>query len=384
MTTDLDRLDALDDTRFRAEVRGWIEVNYPPHLRNPSHRLHFAETGVWYRTLAAKGWLCPGWPRKYGGMGLSAARQLILIEEFQRHGCADFNHMGISMLGPLLIQYGTETQKAFFLPKVLSGDHIWCQGYSEPNSGSDLASLRTSAVAEGECWRINGQKTWTTLATDANWMFLLARTDPDARKQEGISFLLVEMDSPGITVRPIKNLGMHDEFCEVFFDDVRIPKERLVGEVNRGWAMAKTLLGFERIGFGSPRQSEFALTRLRRLAEHVGLWDDPLFRDRYSRFRMDLADHKDLYETFADKVRRGQDLGADVGMLKLHQTELYQRISDAMIEISGLHAGASEPIAEEKEMFPAAVFLQARPSTIAGGSSEILRGILAKSVLGLP
>ena len=253
-----DELDALDDHAFRLKVRGWIEANYPPHLRNPPKRLHWPQSRPWYLTLARQGWLCPGWPREHGGMGLSAGKQLVWIEELQRHGCARFNDMGINMLGPLLIRYGTEAQKDFFLPKIRSGEHIWCQGYSEPNAGSDLAGLRTEAVADGEDWVVNGQKIWTTLAMDANWIFLLVRTNKAAKKQEGISFLLVPMDTPGITVRPIINLDRHDEFCEVFFDDVRVPLGNLVGHVDQGWTMAKTLLGFERISIGSPRRTASA------------------------------------------------------------------------------------------------------------------------------
>ena len=385
MSTAMTRdLDALDDHGFRMHVRAWIEANYPPDLRNPPKRLHFSESKVWYHMLSAKGWLAPGWPRQYGGMGLPAPRQLIMIEEFQRHGCARNNDMGVSMLGPLLIRYGTEGQKAEFLPRIITGEHIWCQGYSEPGAGSDLANLRTEAVLDGDHWVVNGQKIWTSLAMDANWIFLLVRTNKTAKKQEGISFLLVEMDTPGITVRPIRNLDMGDEFCEVFFDDVRVPKTNLVGNIDQGWTMAKTLLGFERIGIGSPRQSTYALTRLKTLAEHSGAWDDGTFRERYLRLRMDLADHKALYEVFADKVRRGEPLGPDVSMLKIHQTELYQRITEAMLDAAGEEAGLLGPIGGNRDLNPAGQFIQARPSTIYGGSNEIQRNILAKNVLELP
>ena len=217
--------NALTDDEFRVAVRRFVEQHYPPELRNPLRRLHWRDNRPWYMTLAEHGWLAPGWPREHGGMGLSAAKYLILIEEFERHGCARVSDMGVIMLGPLLIRYGTPEQKDLFLPKILAGEHIWCQGYSEPNAGSDLASLRTEAVLDGDHWVVNGQKIWTTFANDANWIFMLVRTDKTAKKQEGISFLLVPMDSPGITVRPIVNLDLHDEFCEVFFDNVRVPKD---------------------------------------------------------------------------------------------------------------------------------------------------------------
>jgi hypothetical protein len=377
-------LNALDDEAFRHVVRRWVAENYPPEIRNPPKRLHWRENKVWYLKLAEKGWLAPGWPREYGGMGLSAGKQLIMIEEFERFGCARTNDHGVVMVGPLLIRYGSEAQKRSFLPKILSGEHIWCQGYSEPNAGSDLAALRTEAVLDGDHWVINGQKTWTTLATDANWIFLLARTDKAAKKQEGISFFLVPMDAPGVTVRPIINLELHDEFCETFFDNVRVPKENLVGEVNKGWTMAKALLGFERIFLGSPRQSAYALIRLKRLAEHVGCADDPLFRDRYTRLRLDLADHRALYETHVAKLRRGEALGADVSMLKVHQSELFQRITDAMMEIAGEEGGLLEPIEGNRDLHPAGLFIQARPTSIYGGTNEIQRNILAKNVLDLP
>ena len=379
-----ENLDALDDDAFRLVVRSWVEANYPEELRNPPKRLHWRDNKVWYFKLAAQGWLCPGWPAEYGGMGISAGKQIIVIEEFERYGVARTNDHGIIMVGPLLIQYGTEEQKAEFLPKILAGEHIWCQGYSEPNAGSDLASLRTSAVSDGDHWVVNGQKIWTTLANDANWIFLLVRTDGTAKKQEGISFLLVPMDTPGITVRPIINIDLHDEFCEVFFDNVRVPKRWTVGDVNKGWTMAKNLLGFERIYLGSPKLSGYALTRLKMLAERMGVWDDASFRDRYTRLRLEMEDLKALHGTYVDVVRRGGTLGPDVSMLKVIQTELFQRITDEMMDIAGENAGLLEPMEGNRNLHPSGQFIQARPSTIYGGSNEIQRNILSKNVLGLP
>ncbi|MDJ0388470.1 acyl-CoA dehydrogenase family protein [Roseomonas sp. E05] len=377
-------LNALSDADFRAEVRRFLEAEYPPGLRNPPHRLHMDEGRPWFEKLKARGWVAPGWPREHGGLGLDAAKQIALIEEYERHGVARLPDHGVIMLGPLLIRFGTEEQRQRFLPKILSGEHVWCQGYSEPGAGSDLASLRTEAVLEGDHYVVNGQKIWTTLATDANWIFCLVRTDKSGKKQEGISFLLIDMTSPGVTVRPIINLGLHDEFCEVFFDNVRVPRENLVGEPNKGWSMAKALLGFERIFLGSPRQSGYALGRLKLLAERMGVFDDPDFQDRYTRLRLDLADHKALYETFVAVLRRGETLGPDVSMLKLHQSELFQRITELMLEIAGENAGLLEPMEGNRDLHPAGQFIEARPTTIYGGSSEIQRGILAKNVLELP
>ncbi len=377
-------LNDLPDDEFRATIRHFIEANYPAEMRNPPHRLHWDEAKPWYMTLSRQGWLAPAWPLEYGGMGLSAAKQLLFMEEFERYGVARSPDHGIALLGPLLIRYGTEAQKQRFLPRILAGEDIWCQGYSEPGAGSDLASLRTEAVRDGDVWVVNGQKTWTTLATDANWIFMLVRTDKTGKKQEGISFLLVPLDSPGVTVRPIINLELHDEFCEVFFDDVRVPADNLVGEVNRGWSMAKALLGFERIFLGSARQSAYALGRLRQLAERMGAFDDPAFVDRYTQLRLDLADHKALFEVYAERLRSGETLGPDVSLLKIHQSELYQRITETMLEISGENAGLLDPIGGNRELHPSGMFIQARPTTIYGGSSEIQRGIIAKNTLSLP
>ncbi|HEY8611752.1 MAG TPA: acyl-CoA dehydrogenase family protein [Roseomonas sp.] len=385
MAADLspDELAALDEGVFRAHVREWIETNYPLETRYSTRRLHWHENKPWYMALSRKGWLAPGWPREYGGMGLDAPRQLIMIEEMERFGAARVNDMGLIMLGPMLIRYASEEQKRHFLPRILSGEDIWCQGYSEPNAGSDLAALRLDAADEGDHWVLNGQKTWITLANDANWIFVLARTNKIGKKQEGISFLLLPMDSPGVSVRPIINLDLHDEFCEVFFDNVRVPKDMVVGQVDKGWTYAKALLGFERIAIGSPKLSSNGLERLKALAVAVGKDKDPAFLDAYARFSMELADLKALYESYVERLKRGEAIGPDVSILKIVQTELFQRITDAMLEIAGGNAGLLEPM-PGKGLHPAGSFLLARPSTIFGGSSEILRNILARSVLDLP
>lgn len=377
-------MNALDNERFRDTVRAWVEQTYPEELRNPPKRLHLRDNWPWYKALSDKGWLCPGWPREHGGMGLSAEKQVIMTEEFERHGCARLNDHGMTMLGPLIIRYGSEAQRAYFLPRILSGEHIWCQGYSEPGAGSDLASLRTRAERDGDQWVVNGQKIWTTMADDANWIFLLVRTDTSGRKQEGISFLLVPMDTPGVTVRPILNLEMHDEFCEVFFDDVRVPAENLVGEVNEGWAMAKALLGFERIFLGSPRQAAYAYSQLRRLGAHLGLLDDAEFTDQCARFAMDLDDHNALFASFLQEISRGHAPGPEISLLKISQSELFGRITEYMVEIAGPEGALVDPIGGDRTLNPAGQFLQARAATIYGGSSEIQRNIIAKAVLGLP
>ena len=235
--------NALADDEFRHIIRSEFEANYPQELRFLPFRPPFEMVSAWWKRMSAKGWIAPFWPAKYGGMGLEARKALIYHEEVERWGIPRFQDHGIQMVGPVLIEWGTEAQRRRFLPPILACEHIWCQGYSEPGSGSDLASLQTKAVLDGDDFVINGQKIWTTMAHDASHIFILVRTDPDAKKQEGISFVLADMDQPGITVRPIPDMSGYAEFCEVFFDDVRTPRDNLVGELNKGWTVAKSLLG---------------------------------------------------------------------------------------------------------------------------------------------
>ena len=375
--------NAMSDEAFRAEVRVWIEANYPAELRFSTHRLHRRDTKVWYDRLAAKGWLAPNWPQEHGGMGLDPAKRIIFIEETERHGCSRYSDQGVLMIGPLLMGYGTEAQRQAFLPKIMTGEHIWAQGYSEPGAGSDLASLRTEAVLDGDEWVVNGQKIWTTLGNDANWIYLLVRTNKAAKKQEGISFLLVPMDSPGVTVRPIMTIGGSDEFCEVFFDNVRVPRDSLVGEVDKGWTMAKALLGFERIFVGSPAQSALALGRLKQVAQATGAFEDPAFRTRYGELLLDLTDHSSLYATFVGRLRRGEAIGPDVSMLKIFQTELYKRITAVLIETAGDTAAWTEQD-PDSGVNAGALWIHSLQTTIYGGTSEVQRDIIAKQVLSLP
>lgn len=378
--------NAMTDEDFRLEARCFFEQNYPAELRYPPQRLRWEEIKGWYMTLSEKGWLVPNWPVEYGGMGLSPTKLLILLEEQERWGVARTPDMGMTMVGPLLIKYGTEQQRAYYLRKILRGEHIWCQGYSEPNAGSDLASLKTTAVIDGDNLVINGQKTWVTLAQDATHIFLLARTDSQARKkQEGISFLLADCASPGITVRPLRNIAGHEEFCEVFFDDVRVPKDSIVGKMNEGWTIAKAMLGFERINLGSPKQSQYALGRLEVLARQRGLLGDPVFLDKFTTLQLDVADLASVYARFADIVKRGETLGADVSLLKIWASETYAKVTNLMVEAAGAAGAMVGKIdfgAEPVDVL--CNFYYARPATIYAGTSEIQRNIIAKDVLGLP
>ncbi len=377
---------ALPDDEFRRIFRDWVDANCPAHLRfMRKQRPLFDEVAEWYHALARKGWLSPVWPQDWGGMGLNPAKHIIYVEEWARLGCPRIPDHGIGLVGPLLLRFGTEEQKAHFLPKILTGEHVWCQGYSEPGSGSDLASLRTSAVREGDEFIVNGQKIWTTLAHCANWIFLLVRTTKSEKKQQGITVLLVDMTSPGVVVRPIPNLREEADFCEVFFDNVRVPVKNVVGEIDQGWTLAKAVLGHERIFLGAPSRPEYALTRLETLAEARGAFNDPAFRSRFAKLRLDLYDLSSAFERFARELRKGGDLAADVSVLKLFTTELYQRITEETLDMAGEEARFADDLpAGTVDIDAMNLFLDARAPAIFGGSNEIQRNILAKAVLGLP
>jgi alkylation response protein AidB-like acyl-CoA dehydrogenase len=373
----------MSDDEFRQVVRSWIENNYPLAVRNSTRRVPFEIARPWYTKLQERGWLAPGWPVEYGGQGFPIIKRLILLEELERFGAVRLNDIGVTMIGPLIIKYGTDEQRARFLPRILSGDHVWCQGYSESNAGSDLASLRTEATKDGNEWVINGEKIWTTRGANSNWMFGLFRTSHSGRKQEGISFLLVPMDSEGLTVRPIRDISGDEELCQTLFENVRVPLDNLVGEVGNGWQMANALLGLERVTLGSPKHSENALAQLARLMERNATWEDAAITDRFVQLQMDLEDHTTLYKMFVDRLRRGDELGSDVSILKINQTELYQRITDMMLTLAHEYAGLSGPI-PGTDIAASEQYLVARPTTIFGGTSEIQRNILATKVLGLP
>ncbi|OGA47502.1 MAG: acyl-CoA dehydrogenase [Betaproteobacteria bacterium RIFCSPLOWO2_12_FULL_62_13] len=377
--------NSLSDEAFRNEARAFFVKHYPQHLRYILRRARWREMREWYLTLSRHGWIAPNWPREHGGMGLDAGKLMILFEEQERYGVARTPDHGIVQVGPILMKYGSSAQQQYFLPRILSGEHLWAQGYSEPNAGSDLASLATSAVPDGTDFIVNGQKLWTTLAHDATHIYLLARTDKQAKKQEGISFLLVDAKTPGITIRPIRNIAGHEEFCEVFFENVRVPQANLVGGLNRGWTVAKALLSFERVNIGSPRRPQYALTRLAQLARAKGLFDDPGFVDKFTTLRLDMADLASLYARYVEIVKRGDELGQDVSMLKIWAMETWQRITDLLLETAQEYGGMPGDLdIDGLGVDVLTAFYYARPGTIYGGSSEIQRNILAKYVLKLP
>lgn len=377
--------ERMSESEFRELVRGFLEKHYPQELRYPPRRLRWHEIRQWYLTLAQQGWIAPAWPKQFGGMALPPDKLLAFFEELEAYGVARTPDQGIITIGPVLIRFGTKDQQERFLPKVISGEHIWCQGYSEPNAGSDLASLRTEAVLDGDHFIVNGQKIWTTLAQDATHIYLLVRTDKSVKKQAGISFLLVDLASAGITVRPIRNIAGDEEFCEVFFEQVRVPRANLVGELNQGWSIAKALLGFERIFVGSPQQSLYALRQVHVLAAARRLFADRAFVARYVELALDVADLSAAYAYFADIVKHGEALPASVSLLKIWATDTYSRISMLLVEAANEHGGSFGTAQfDGVEINTLAPLLHATITTIYSGTNEIQRNILAKQVLRMP
>lgn len=375
----------LPEATFRSAVRSFLHAHYPAHLRHAPRRVHWHEIKDWYLALSCQGWIAPAWPKEHGGMALPPDKMLAFIEEFEEFGAARMPDQGLINLGPVLIQHGTPEQQREWLPKIISGEHVWCQGYSEPNAGSDLASLRTEAVRDGDAFIVNGQKIWTTLAQDATHIFLLVRTDKTVKKQAGISFLLADLQTPGISVRPIRNIAGEEEFCEVFFDDARVPCINLVGSLNEGWGIAKALLGFERLFVGSPKTCHHALGLLRQLARQQGSFEDAAFTANMAALELDLADLQATYAVFADMVKRGDPLPPSVSLLKIFATETYTRIASKIVDIAAENGGTRlELDLDGTSVEPLAPLFTATITTIYGGSNEIQRNILARQVLGLP
>ncbi len=379
-------LNALSNEEFGNRFRTWLNENYPAEWRQPlTLRLTGEDERRWLRMLNDAGWRAPAWPKANGGMGLDLDKQLIYHHELESFKAARFLDSGGVLLAPILMKYGTDAQKARELPAILRGEILWCQGYSEPNAGSDLASLRTSAVRDGDHFVINGQKIWTTLAAFADRMFILVRTDKTVKKQAGISFLLLDMDTPGVTVRPIMNLAGEDELCEVFLEDVRVPVENLVGELNDGWTVAKALLGGERITNGAPTYPRLAFEMLDQQIKGLGLSDDQGVLDRQAELLCDLHDLTAFHAQVADAAIRGDLDNAGLSLLKVLATELYQRVTEEMLRLADENAGAVEPVGiggVKSDLRK--LFMLARPATIYAGANEVQRNIVSRMLLGAP
>jgi alkylation response protein AidB-like acyl-CoA dehydrogenase len=386
---------------FQKEVRSFIAENYPENLRSvqdEGHDLSKEDFLSWHRILAKKGWIAPAWPVEYGGTGWTATERFIWSEELAAADCVGTMPFGLSMVGPVIYTFGTPEQKAKFLPGILSGDDWWCQGYSEPGAGSDLASLRTKAVRDGDDYVVNGQKTWTTMAQHADWGFFLVRTDSDAKAQEGISFLLIDMKSPGVTVRPIITLGGEHEVNEVWLEDVRVPVANRVYEENKGWTCAKFLLAHERTGIAAVARSKRGVEKIKAIArtEQDGdrpLIANPFFKRKISELEIDLTalEFTELRSLAGEASGKGP--GPESSLLKIKGSEIQQRITELALEAVG-HYGApyfrgfgegdnEHPIGPDYAHRAAPTYFNTRKTTIYGGSNEIQRNIIAKMVLGI-
>ena len=394
---------APDDLAFRDEVRGFLDERFTPDLREAARRQTgvFAEADVarrWQQILHEKGWVAPAWPKEYGGTGWSFVQKYIFDSECAKAGTPGLPAMGLQMCGPVLIGHGTQAQKDFHLPRILSGEHFWCQGYSEPQSGSDLASLQCRAVSDGDDYIVDGTKIWTTYAQHANWIFMLVRTRFEGKPQAGITFLLVDMKTPGIEVRPIISISGDHEVNQTFFDNVRVPKTNRVGEENAGWTVAKYLLEFERGGSYAPR-IQGLLRRVRAMASET-VSDDGRLLSENPDFRQKLGDLEIAAAAVDFTERRviaslgvGRNVGdATASMLKLKGSETMQKVSELALEVLGPYAAPYQRevmlsqigvVGPEFATTPTAQYLNARASTIFGGSSEIQRNILSRVALGL-
>ncbi len=394
------------DTAFRDDVRRFLDERFTEELRAQAAMqsgvfAHAELNRRWHRILFEQGWIAPSWPVEYGGTGWNVVQRYIFETECAAVGTPALPAMGLKMCGPVLMHYGSEEQKGFHLPRILSGEHYWCQGYSEPGAGSDLASLQTRAVRDGDTFVVNGTKIWTTHAHFANWIFLLARTDPGAKPQNGISFLVSPMDVKGITVKPIITMAGEHEVNQVFFDDVRVPVANLVGPENEGWTVAKYLLEFERGGGSVATGLLASLRRLRTiLSKEQGgdgepLASDPYFRSRLVEIETEVLAIDTMERNLVAELSVGKSVGQSVASLKkLSASETGQKINLLAMEAIGLYAMADQrsalefgsnqsPIGPDYGVTLTARYLNNRAATIFGGSSEVQRNILAKTVLGL-
>ena len=397
---------APDDLAFRDHVRAWLAEKLPADLQHKvlNHkRLQREDFVRWHKIVNEQGWVAPAWPVEHGGTGWTKVQQHIWEEECARAGTPPILPFGVNMVAPVIIAFGNEAQKRHYLPRILSCEDWWCQGYSEPGSGSDLASLNTRAELvkspEGDHYLVNGQKTWTTLGQHADMMFCLVRTDTGARKQEGISFLLMDMKTPGITVRPIITLDEDHEVNEVFFDNVRVPVANLIGEENRGWTYAKYLLGHERTGIAAVGRSKRELAFLKRLCNRLQkagrpLIQDPLFASKVAALEIDLmALEVTVLRVISQEARRKAP-GPEASMLKVKGTEIQQRLTELMVEAAGplglpfdlnyLEGDDEHSAGGDDDAAPLMpYYFNYRKTSIYGGSNEIQKNIITQMILGL-
>jgi len=394
----MDFTDSPQEAAFRSDVRSFIESELPPELRWRGGLRSGLDAGraayggdaskIWRRKIADRGWTAPAWPKEYGGAGMSVSEQFIFNEEMsQARAPRTGGGIAIGMAGPTIMVHGTDEQKQRFLPPMLTGEQIWCQGFSEPNAGSDLANLATTAVRDGDDYVINGQKIWTSQAQKAHWMNLLARTDNDAPKHKGISYFMVDMNSPGIEVRPLVNMVGHSEFTEVFFDSVRVPKANLLGEENRGWYLATTTLDFERSNIASTTHLVLTVSDLAEWArEHTGTPGCAIGQN--AKVRYEIADRyveaqvaRLMSYRIISMQLAGQLPNKESSVAKLYASELEQRIALTALKTAGAYAQLLGP---SETLQAARMYLYSVAMTIGGGTSEIQRNIIATRGLGLP
>ncbi|MGC6512646.1 MAG: acyl-CoA dehydrogenase family protein [Parvibaculales bacterium] len=392
-----------DLEEFRQETRAWLEENCPHSMRTPmpddespwggrNPTFKNPDTKLWLDRMVEKGWTAPGWPVDYGGGGLSKAEESILNQELRRIGARPaLTSFGVWMLGPALLEFASEEQKRKYLPPITRGEIRWCQGYSEPGSGSDLAGLQTRAEDKGDHYLVNGQKVWTSYADQADWMFCLVRTDTSV-KHEGISFLLIDMATQGVEARPIKLISGKSPFCETFLTDVKVPKENLVGELNKGWTIAKRLLEHERamvsgMNMGS---GEAAMGGMEQLAKDIygeldGMIAEPVMRDKVVRHKMDEEAFGLTLRRTAELAKAGKGVGAAASMFKYYGTEMNKRRFELLLELMGTRALATEgDDYEAHELGMSSQWLRSKGNSIEGGTTEVQLNVIAKRVLDLP
>ncbi|WP_169567413.1 acyl-CoA dehydrogenase family protein [Sneathiella limimaris] len=391
-----------EELAFQSEVREFLEKNLPSDVKERYRRgVHFTKEGQvrWQKILNEKGWMAPNWPKEYGGPGWTATQKYIFAQEMGRASAPNPMPFGVSMVGPVIYTFGTDEQKNYYLPRILNSEDWWCQGYSEPGSGSDLASLKTRADRDGDDYIVNGQKIWTSHAQHADMIFCLVRTDQNAKAQEGISFLLIDMKTPGITVRPIIGLDKEHTLNEVFFDDVRVPIKNRIGEENKGWTYAKFLLGNERTSIARVAQSKLRCEHLREIAntEKVNgglLNEDRDFMRKLTQIEVDLMALEYTELRMLSKIEKGETLTAEPSLLKIKGTEIQQRLTELLVESLGMYGAAYDSLevregrndlnfAPDYAHGPMAEHLYLKAASIYGGSNEIQRNIISKMVLGL-
>jgi len=387
---------------FRASVRAFLKEAVPATVRDKTQQclpLSKAEREQWQRSLFEQGWGAPSWAVEFGGTGWDAVQRHIFEEECAAFGAPEQLPFGLKMVAPVIQKYGSKEQQERFLPRILSGQDWWCQGYSEPGAGSDLASLKTTAVRDGDDYIVNGQKTWTTLAQHADWIFCLVRTNPEVRKQEGISFLLIDMKTPGITVRPIIMLDDGHEVNEVWLENVRVPAANLIGEENKGWTYAKFLLGHERTNIARVGRSKAALQLVKQAAarqtgnDGLPLLQDARFRDRLAQVELDLMALEITNLKLISQEGSSHAPGPEASILKVKGSEIQQAITALASQVAGPYAAAhilpDDQVHELSSAFPqaqehmTAQYFNYRKTTIYGGSNEVQKSIICRMILGL-